>query len=97
MKTLPEIERAMAAEGADHGAIAVALRELSEQFQLLRLDITIAVQHEEDLRPALARYVRGCAELNGRSPAEQIAAFCREEDPLFSEAAIRAWGIAFPS
>lgn len=94
MNTVRDIEAAMAAPGADLDALEDALFAIIEQFRILKFGAAAALTHDSDLRPALARYVRGHAELNGRPVAEQIAAFAREGDVLFGELSIRAWGIA---
>ena len=47
----------------------------------------------DDLRPALRTYLRGYAKLHGRTASQQIAAFIAEDDKLFSDLQILAWGI----
>ena len=49
---------------------------------------------DADLRPVLRRYIRGHAEIHGRSSAEQVRAFLDEGNALFGDLSILAWGIA---
>ncbi len=96
LPSLPELERQMAAPGADHVAIARQIRAVANELSLLRVDAEIALDGDlhDDLRPALLAYLASVAHLHGRSHKQQLAVFLADGDDLFAALMFRALGVA---
>ena len=93
MNSIREVKWAMRS-GADPAEVDVAIKALLRRSDEIYAEAQRALRDDDDLRPALARYLRRTHELHGMgSLADLIAAMSKAGDTMMSDLAAAAWGL----